>query len=297
MKLKTIAEIATIAAVIFAALEYIKVEPNALDEIPKEFRANAEKDVIVADITIEKEDYPEEKNSVYLSYKAAISMSGQTSRNLAIDKVVDLALADGDLKLAISAAKEMTGTTSKSLTLTKIVDKSLVMEDSAGFAVVAAELIPGSTSKNMALQKIVDYYSAKKKGNPGENPVQELSSLEIFKKIFAFADSTAYMDLSESEAKVFTENWLKNRTYDEFLEFKEVFMFADSNAYMGLNSEESKDFSLNWIDNYSMEEFSVFKDAFKFAESSAGMSLSEEKATLFALSKVKEFREENAANN
>ena len=285
--MKTLAQIATVVTVFIAFLQYIKVEPNALDKIPELYKTAAENDVKAIEMISLESEYSGKNNPLFFQYKAAIAIPGPTSKNAAISKVIRRALQERELKIAIAAAKEMTGETAKSVELKKIVSIALATEGSAGLALMVAELILGQNAKTRALNEIVDYYERKaRKGRPP----RELTSLEKYKAIYVFADSIGYISLSGEEAKIFTENWLKNRDYKSFLSFKEYFIFADSPAYLSMNSENAVKFAIDWLDKYSPEEFELYKEAFIFSDSPSGMSLSSGEAMDFALNKVMETR-------
>ena len=291
MKFRTIAEIAGVIGVIIAFLEYAKVEPNALDKIPEIYRQKAEAAVQTSEIEIDPDSY---KNTpdLYNLYRAAMAMDEGHSKDLQIRTVVDVALRKGDFKIAISAASAIDSDHTKSMTLSDISQRALNMPDQSGYAVIAAELIPSSHSKSLAISKIVDFYEIRAKGGtPGK-----LSNIEKYKIVYRFADSSANMDMSEADAKVFADSWFLSRSYEDFLFFKDIFTFADSRAYMNMDEKGAETFAFKWIDNYSMEEFYIFKDAFIFADSSAGMSMEEKEAELFAFKKVHEHRETVKAN-
>ncbi len=294
MQLRAFAEIATIIGVVIAVLGYMKIEPNALDKIPEIYQEQASKDLESAELRIEENEYSGGKASLYRQYRAALAMESSYNRDQALMKVINAALNEFDFKIAIRAGKEISSSHTKSNELSRIVDSALKHGDSVGYAVIAAELIPSSYSKDMVLAKIVSFYE---RGTRQKKAKEELSDLDIYKEIFRFADSTAHMNMTEEEAKIFADQWQKERTYTDFLYFKEVFMFADSGSYMDMSAEDAKTFALNWIDNYTKDEFGVFVNAFKFADSTAGMDMSEKDAESFAFQKVEEYRKSSAANN
>lgn len=295
MKLRTIAEIATILAFVIAFLQYADFEPNALDRIPDLHKSAAKKDVENLAITIDEKDYEGEKMPLYLQYKAAIAIPEKYSKDSAIEKVVSSALQVVDFKLAVAAAKEMEEKYSKSSVLEKIVAAALSSDDEAGYAIIAAELIPEKYSKSGALEKIVKHYQAKATLTAEAKP---LSQFEKYKIIYSFADAPAYMDMSSEEARAFAENWLKTREYSQFNYFKLVFEFADAPAYLNMNSNDATSFALKFIDSYTEEEFLIYQEAFEFADAPANMNLSTSEAMVFAKNKLTEYRDsKKSANN
>lgn len=291
MKFRTIAEIVGIVGVIIAFLEYAKVEPNALDKIPEVYREKAEAAVKSSEIVIDLESY-KDKIDLYNLYRAAMAMDDGHSKDLQIQKVVDIALRKGDLKIAISSANAIDSDHTKSITLSDISQKALNIPEQSGYAVIAAELIPSSHTKSLAIGKIVQFYEVKARGGKP----RELSNIEKYKIVYKFADSLANMNKNEADAKAFADSWFLKRSYDDFLLFREVFTFADSTANMDMSEEIAEIFAFRWIDNYTPEEFYIFKDVFTFADSSAGMSMDENEAEIFAFKKVHEHRSEIKTN-
>lgn len=293
MNLRTFAEVATIIAVVIAFLQYTDVEPNALDKIPELYKTAAEKDIESIDIEPLKEKYAGKNNPLYFQYKAAIAIPSPSSKSLALSKVIKAALSEKDFQIAVAAAKEITSPSSQSIELQKIVNAALATEDSAGFAVVAAELIPSSSSKTISLNKIVEFYG--KKFSASQPPVK-LTSFDKYKIIYEFSDSPRYINMSSSDAKIFTEQWFTKRNYQEFILFKEYYIFADSPAHLNMNSEKAVEFSTNWLESYTKDEFDIYRETFIFADSPSGMDMSTSEAMEFSLKKVTEFRSKPAAN-
>lgn len=202
---------------IIVVLQYVKIEPNALDKLPDVYKEAAEKDVKETKIAIKSEDYENGNDSLYVMYRAAIAISNSYSKDCAIEKVVNAALMKNDFKLAIAAAKESENSYTKSNLLEKIAKQSLNTEKSIGYSIVAAELIPNNYTKTQVLQDIVGYYEKDFYGDSGNKiESKKLTPLEIYKEIFTFADSSAHMRMSKDEAKLFANRWIKNRTYIEF---------------------------------------------------------------------------------
>lgn len=294
MQLRTFAEIATILGLAVAVLGYLKIEPNALDELPELHQEQAERDVQSVDLAIKEEDYANGDIGLYHQYKAAVSMASTYNKDLALSSVIDNSLKSGDFRIAIMSAKKISSTYSKSSELAKIVEAALKGGENVGFAVIAAELIPSTYSKDVALEKIVRHYNRQPQEAEAATPKTEL---DIYKEVYRFADSTASMNMSEEDAKEFADTWTKTRSYEDFAYFKEVFRFADSTANMDMSEDDAKDFALAWIAEYSEDEFKVFTSAFAFADSSAGMGMSSKEAEKFAFSKVAEYRIASAAAN
>lgn len=293
MRLRTLAEIATIVALVVALLSYFKVEPNVLDKIPEIHKAQATHDVEAVDLKLNKKDYSGRNSPLYQQYEAAIAMDGAYNKDNALSSVIDNALASKDFRIAVLAGKAISNSYNKTQELMKVVESALGDKKHAGYAIVAAEIIPSSYSKDQALGEIVKYYDGvKKEEGIGSS---SHSSLDFYKDVYLFADSSPYMNMDEGSAKKFADMWVKNRTYKEFDYFKKVFIFADSLPYMDMNSSDAKNFALDWISRYSEDEFSVFKSAFLFANGLSGMNLSSDKARAFALEKVEEYRKEKAA--
>lgn len=288
MKLRIFAEIATILAFLIAVLTFVKIEPNAIDKLPETFKNKADSDVKKIELLIEKDKYQGESKKLYRQYQAAISISNTYSKDVAISQFVECALRSNDYKIAIAAAKNMGNSYSKTNVLSSIADHALKSEDNAGYAIVAAELIPNSYTKDAVLSQIVSFYKRGSLDNRG-NTSKELTPLDQYKEVYTFADASNYMGMSEKEARLFADKWMKERDYETFLFFKEVYMFADASNQMGMSKEDAKKFALDWIDNsYSKKDFQIFKDAYIFANSSSKMNMKSDQATEFALKKMKE---------
>ena len=291
MRFKTIAEIVGILGVVIAILQYYKVEPNALHKIPDIYKEVVEKDLDKAPVVINEEDYREQPE-IYNLYRATLSMDKGYSRDIQIQKVIDLALGKNDFKIVIAAAFALDSDYTKSSTLEMIAKKALTTQEQAGYALIAAELIPSNYTKSSTLDEIIRYHEARANGKS----YGKLKAIDKYKEVFQFADSSANMNMDESDAKKFTDDWLKAKTYEDFLYFKDVYQFADSSASMNMSAIDAETFARLWIDEYTIEEFQIFIKAFKFADSSAGMGMSEKEAELFAFNKIEEHRKETKAN-
>ncbi len=287
MQLRTLAEIATIIGVAIAVLGYMKIKPNILDQIPEIYKNNIENNLKSDILKINKNEYSRNKEYLYNLYKASLAIESSYSQDLALSKVISIAINTNDFKIAILSAKKINSSHLKSNELTKIVKIALKNKKFASYSVLAAELIPSSYSKDAALKNIISFYENKDNNITIKN---NLTRFDKYKEIFRFADSTASMDMNENEVKEFTENWLQKRTYKDFLYFKKIFKFADSTANLDMSEEKAIEFAINWIDNYTENEFKIFKTIFQFADSTAGMSMSTKEAIEFALKKLKENR-------
>jgi len=294
LKLKTLAEIAAVGALILAVLQYMKIEPNAIDELPSALQDVANSDVKKIELTLDENEYASNSSIAYALYKAAQGITYTAERNDALEKAVAAALEENDYKLSIQAAREISYSLDMNRVLSMIASKALRERDSVGYAIVAAEFISYSTDKTKTLQKIIAVYEYLAEGGSIDDmPIENNDSLDIYKEIFVFADSDAYLGMNSSEAKDFVDDWLKNRNYQDFLLFKEVFIFSDSSAYLGKNTKSAMEFALSWLEHYTESDFEIFKEAFIFADSSAYLGMNAENATEFAISKV---REHKAAN-
>jgi hypothetical protein len=293
LKLRTLAEIATIIGVIVTILAFVKIEPNAIDKLPEIYKEKADSDVRSAELLIKKDDYQGKSEALYRQYRAAMAITSTYSQDDAIRKFVDSALAVNDYKIAIAAAKQMNSSYSKSDVLSEIAEQALVSKNNAGYAVVAAELIPSSYTKDSLLAKIVQFYETGTFESDDKNS-KELTTLQKYKAIYTFADSSNQMGMSEKDAKLFTDKWMKERDYESFLFLKELYIFADSSNQMGMSAKEARKFAFDWIDNsYTKDDFKIFKEAYIFADSSNSMGMSGEQATAFAYQKMKEAKSAN----
>lgn len=292
MKLKILAEIAAIVGVVIAFLQYAKIEPNVLDEIPEIYKSMAEDEVKNVITPIKASAY-KDNEPIYNLYRAAMSLEAGHSKDIQIEKVVELALRGGDFKLAISSASAVDSDHKKSQMLSDIIKTALASGTSAGHAIIAAELIPSEHVKRSAVHEIIDFYEVRASGGV----YGELTNIEKYKEIYSFSDSSQHMDMSSEDAKIFSDNWVENRSYEDFMYFKEVFTFADSRTTMAMTEVEAKSFSLYFIKQFSIEEFFIFKGAFVFADSRTGMAMDEEQAKVFAMKKLKEYQSTKKANN
>lgn len=283
MQLRTLAEIATIIGLAIAVLGYMKIEPNVLDQIPEIYQNKIKDDLTNNILKINKNEYLGNKEYLYNLYKAAISIESSYNKDTALLKVIDIAININDFKIAILSAKKINSSYTKSNELSKIVDVALTNKKYASYSVLAAELIPTSYSKDTALNTIISFYENEENNTTIK---KSLTKFDKYKEVFKFADASVNMDMDSIEAKKFTEDWFKKRTYEDFLYFKEIFKFADRSTDLDMSSKDATLFSINWIDNYSKIEFKIFKETFQFADSSTGMSMSTKEAMEFAFNKL-----------
>lgn len=297
MRLKTLAELAAIVAVIIGALQYMKVEPNALDKISDKAKELAEAELETVEISIIDEDYLNKNSFAYPMYKAALGIPYPSDKSTALQKVVAAAIEERDFKLAIAVANKIPYTSDKSEALKKVAYSAMNSRENLKFSVIAAEFIPYPSAKNDVLKNVSNAYEFVKSGGSLTEFVSTLNKpkgkLEEYKEIYRFADSGSYMAMSENDAKIFTDDWQLNRTYEQFILFKGIYTFADSSSYMSLSEEEAKNFAFEWLKKYGSSEFEVYKDAFKFAYSGSYMDMNEVEAKDFALSKVEELKKSN----
>jgi len=297
LKLKTLAELAAVGAFLIVVLQYMKVEPNAIDELPSLIQDAANKDVAELKLEVDEESYLKNGSIAYPMYKAAMAISYGPDKSDALEKAATVAVKEKDYKLAILAATNITYSPDMNKSLTKIAESAILDKGTVGYAIVAAEYISYSPDKTKVLQKITKVYEHIANGGDISDPsLFEKSGIDAYKEIFIFADSSAYIGLSSKEAKEFTESWLATRNHKDFLLFKQVFIFADSSAYLGKNTEESLEFALSWIDEYSEKDFSVFRETFIFANSGAYLDLDEPEAIKFAFKKVHESKAANKSS-
>jgi hypothetical protein len=294
MRLRTIAELATIIGVAIAVLGYLKIQPNVLDEIPELYHEQAISDLKKTELSIEHNDTIGENAKVYNQYRTALAIKSEYSQDDALISVVKSALKQKSFKYAILGAKSINSQYTRDEQLDLIVDMALAETTSAGNAIIAAELIDSRYSKDKALEKILRFYQ---EGTSSVKQSRELSDIDKYKEVYNFADASAHMGMSSDEAKKFADDWFSKRPYEDFFYFKKVFTFADATAHMGMDENEAKEFALHWINNYSEVEFEIFQQAFKFADSTAGMSMSEQDAKVFAFRKVEEQRKKIDSSN
>ncbi|MCW9035951.1 MAG: hypothetical protein OQJ97_17145 [Rhodospirillales bacterium] len=293
-------DLTAIVASFVAILTYLNITPNALDSLPERFTEEANTAVKSIDLTIKGEEYFKTGNEAYIMYRAAIAMPNSYSKDKGLVRSVDKSLESQDFKLALSAAKEIESSYSMDKSLSKISNAALQEKSSVGYAIIAAEFADGSYTKSSILEAVV---STMETGKPPpakktnkiefEDPedISKLSNLERYKIIYRFADNSSYMDMSESEAKQFADEWTKNRTFEEFIIFRKVYRFADNSSYMGMTEKKAKEFALEWIENgYTADDYAVFSDAFKFADNGSFMDMSEDRAAEFAFQKLKEHK-------
>jgi len=285
--IKKIAELATIAALVFAALSYFKIEPNILDEIPSSMQKMALSDV--EEIKLDLEDNSIDDDDLKGLYLAASAVKSDYKKDEALTRVIAKSLTKERYKYALLAARDLDSDYKKTEQLEIIVNTALRGKTSAGYAIAAAELIPSDIAKDAALELVMSFYE--RGGEPLSS--KHLSPLDHYEEIYTFADSSNHMNMWEYDAQEFTEQWLIDRTYQDFIVFKEVFTFADASNKMNLSSQEAEKFALDWIDRFTLVEFDVFKQAYLFGDSSNHMGMSGEDAIKFAFKKVDEFKQSN----
>jgi hypothetical protein len=84
LKLRTIAEIVTIIGGIITILIFIKIKPNAIDELPEIYKKKADSDVRKTELLIGKDKYQGESEILYRQYRAAIAISSSYNKDQAI---------------------------------------------------------------------------------------------------------------------------------------------------------------------------------------------------------------------
>jgi hypothetical protein len=296
--LKTLAEIAAVIACIIVGLQYLKIEPNALDELPDNIIEIASSNVQALSFKIDENKYINNSSKAYPMYKAAKAISYRPDRDKALEKAVAIAIIELDYKLAILAASNIEYRPDKDRVLSSIALEALTDPDNTGYSVAAAELIEYSPDRTEVINEIIKVYDHVATGGSVDDiSLSKKVGIDFYKEVFKFADSSAYIALSSEQAKVFADNWLKTQTYEDFLLFKKVFVFADSSAYLSKDSQESLDFSLKWLKEFNSKDFEVFRESFIFADSSAYMDMDTKNAIKFAFSKVYEQKEANKKIN
>jgi hypothetical protein len=292
LRLKTLAEIATIAALVLVALQYFKLEPNTLDELSGDLKEIASNDVGKISLKFDLQKYEDSQSIAFTMYQAGLLDPYDSGKSESLKNASMAALDEGDYALAIIAAKEIPYDSVKSSTLEHVAIESLKNRETMRFSVLAADLIPYSSTKNSVVEKISGVYEHVKNGGAletyatvSEKPVTELDK---YKVVFKFADSRSFMDLDEKSAKKFTDDWFKSRSYEEFEVFREVFKFADSRSFMNMNEKDATDFALKWLEKYGLDDFQVFREAYTFAASGSFMDMEHEEALEFALGKLDE---------
>lgn len=293
MQIRTIAEIATIIGVLIGGLTYLKIEPNALDKISIPDKKDIIHDIQKINLSFDKNEFQTSKNPILEQYKAAILINSNHERDNALTTVIKKATISFDFKIAILAAKEISTKLDKSEALKYITYSSLKSNDQKGYATLAANLIPYKHDKDEALKQIISHYSGnkiKRTRTNGAYRTVPFTKMEKYKYVFNFADSQANMNMSTEDAKIFTDDWFQENSFETFLYFKKIFNFADSQANMDMNAENAKHFALKWIKEYTEKDFYVFQNAFTFADSSSGMAMNEKEAEEFAFKKVIEYK-------
>lgn len=292
MRLKTLAEIATIAALAIAALQYFKFEPNTLDKVSEDIKEIVSDDVGKIHLNFDPKEYEESQSIAFPMYQAGLLNPYVSGKSENLKDAAMAAIDEGDIRLAIVAADEIPYNSTKSETLEHVALEALKGRDTMKFAVLAADLIPYSSTKNSVIEKISGVYKHVKSGGSLEEYVNETGQpktpLDEYKEIYKFADSRSFMALDEESAKEFADNWFKDKSYQDFIVYREVFKFADSRYYMNMTEEEATSFALGWIDKYDLNDFLIFKDAYIFSSSGSFMALNEKDARKFALSKLEE---------
>jgi hypothetical protein len=301
LKLRTLAEIATIVTVIIVILQYLKVEPNVLDHLTETVKKQATSDLETVEVEIKEADYLSKNSLAFSVYKAALLIPYSSDKSIALNNAVDAAIDENDFKLAIAAANSIPYASDKSIALKKIAYKAMEKKETLNFSIIAADLIPYASDKSEVLGNISKSYELIKSGGKLSEFLTQMNKpkdkLDEYKEIYKFADSSTYMGMSEIDAKKFTDNWQKSQTYEDFLLFKDVFIFADSSTYMSFSTEQALTFSIEWIEKYNTNDFLVYKDAFMFADSGTYMDMSETEAISFAISKVEANRKANKKIN
>lgn len=276
---------AAIVSCVILLLQYFKIEPNALDLLPKQHQASAAVEISQMTGELEKEfqSHPDLKRS----YVAASSISSDYSQAAALTKVVDTAIEADALEVAVYAAIAINNKTSKTRMLEKVLDVALRSTDSFNIAVIAADSMTSDYARDAALSRVVDAYEKLNKETGLVSTVPE-NHIDQYKEIFKFADSNQYLSYSEEDAKLFADDWFSSgRSYESFLSYKEIYTFADSSSGMSMWSDSASRFAFCWIGTFSEDEFTYFKDAFRFAYGNHSMDMSDSDAKLFAYEKLR----------
>lgn len=294
MRLKTLAEIATIAALAIAALQYFKFEPNTLDKVSEDIKEIVSGDVGKIHLNFDPKEYEETQSIAFPMYQAGLLNPYDSGKSESLKDAAMAALDEGDFRLAIIAAGEIPYDSTKSETLEHVALEALKERDTMKFAVLAADLIPYSSTKNSVIEKISGVYKHVKSGGSLEEYAtgtgKPKTPLDEYKEVYKFADSRSFMDLDEKSAKEFADSWFKDKSYEDFVVYREVFKFADSRSFMNMTEEDATLFALGWLDKYDLNDFLVFKDAYTFSSSGSFMDLNAQEAQVFALAKLEEHK-------
>lgn len=265
----------------------------------------ANKAVKEVELNIDMSKYFNEGNEAFTIYQAAVLMDSNYAKDRALSKSISKAIEQKDLKLALIAAREIESNYAKDKQLLIIAQMAAMEKSTVGYAIIAADLSESGYNKDRILKGVIASYDESNPSgllidplNPSDRlDDKDLTDFEKYKIIFNFAESGSFMDMSEKDAKAFTDNWVKERTYEEFLYFRKIYIFADSPSFMDMDEEDATEFALRWLSNgYAAEDFEVFSDVFKFAESSGGMNMSVDEATTFAFEKLQAHKVKSASN-
>lgn len=226
-------------------------------------------------------------NSLKISSDTAKSIYKSKERDSVYIIIVQKSLCNKQYNVSIDIASKIYYSTQRDRAYSLIVHDAIENNDFEA-ANKAASMVYYTDTKDKLKRDIIIAGIGK------QIPSQIPTEMEMFKEIYQFADSAAYMSMSESEAKEFTEWWLKNKTYAEFVLFRDVYKFADSSAYMSMSEEKAKLFALAWIDKHTRKDFEYFKEVYNFADSSAHMNLSPVDARNYAMEKLENHKKEEA---
>ena len=153
------AEIATIAALAIAALQFFKFEPNTLDNVSDDIKEIIAEDVNGIELEIDRAKYKDTDSIAYPLYQAGLLNRHDFGRSETLRDAAMAALDENDYSLAIVAANSIPYDSTKSETLEHIAMEALNKRKTLQYAVVAADLIPYSITKYSVVEKISVSYT------------------------------------------------------------------------------------------------------------------------------------------
>ncbi|WP_417806027.1 hypothetical protein [Thalassospira lucentensis] len=278
MKLRVLAEIATVAGFILTLYLYLTEGKNALDALPADLVPQAEEDLLNVETNFDVTQLSDTGAAAYNMMQAGKLARSISDQDKILTTAVQMAIDAGEYQVALSAADSINNVLNGAEAFLLIATHAVQKKETIAYAIIAAEKCDYYTVEAEILRMITDVYEGRIPG--------EISDDEVFKEIFSFAHSGAYMDMSNEDARDFTEGWIKQYSYEDFLFFKEVFVFAESSSGLDQTEQVARKFSENFISEYSQDQFARFKDLFEFAHSGSGLDLGELEAQEYALGKL-----------
>jgi len=154
--LKIAAAIATIIGTIIAYMQYVK--PPTAETLNKKVEKIVKDEHAAVTVSLDDVAYKGERKSLLAMFQAAKSIPSAYDKDIALKRVVDLALELGDFNMAVVAAKEGASAYNRDNMLAEVVRQGASTKENIGYAYAAANVMASAYNRSNALKEIVTCY-------------------------------------------------------------------------------------------------------------------------------------------